>query len=379
VTLTGYVADYLARNESTLVDVDTARRYARYFAEAPETKGKTMRALTPQDGQKYRERRRQEGAPGARRRRRPAAVGTTNKELSFARAVYCDWIGACEDRGVPAKPNPFRQRRRDHSDRNKLFQPEPAARTRYLSYREEDRLREAIGAEHWPKVLVAIHAGLDRGAQFGLPWSDVDLTTRTHPERRKGRRSGPVPVITPINDDLLTVLRALPSRGRSAWLFPNDPNDDTAGPLDGADFDRLVWQPALVRAGLTQVIETRETKQVRAQFWCGPQPVAGVRTVEKVHRQIVRSFRWKDLRHTFATRLRMTGADTGTIRDLLGHTSDRMTQRYAHAATSHLHTAVQRLTRTPESPNEVAPGVAPSVARASGEPARDRVARRLSG
>ena len=74
-----------------------------------------MRALTPQDAQKYRERRRQEGAPGARRRRRPAAVGTTNKELSFGRAVYYDWIAACEDREVPAKPNPFRQRRRDGS------------------------------------------------------------------------------------------------------------------------------------------------------------------------------------------------------------------------------------------------------------------------
>ena len=142
---------------------------------------------------------------------------------------------------------------------------------------------------------------------------------------------------SPINDDVLAVLGALPSRGRSAWLFPNDPNDDTAGPLDGEDFDRRVWRPALVRAGLTKVIETRETKRVRAG--------TGWRVVEKVRRQVVRTFRWKDLRHTFATRLRMTGADTGTIRDLLGHTSDRMTQRYAHAATSHLHSAVQRLNR----------------------------------
>jgi len=48
------------------------------------------------------------------------------------------------------------------------------------------------------------------------------------------------------------------------------PNSDGSGPLDGREFDRLVFRPALKRAG-------------------------------------IREFRWKDLRHTFATRLRMTG------------------------------------------------------------------------
>ncbi len=293
-----------------------------------------MRALPKKDGERYRERRLREGAPGARRRRGGAAASTVNKELSFARTVVNDFNAALEDRQQPPILNPFRQRK----ERPGPFAKEPAARTRYLHDDEEDRLRDAIGPEHWPKVLVALHTGLDRGAQFGLRWSDVDFRTRMiHAERRKGRRGGPVPVKVPINDDVLAVLRALPSRGRSAWLFPNDPNDPAVGPLDGEEFDRLVWQPALVRAVLTKMTETRETKRVRAG--------TGWRVVEKVHRHVVRTFRWKDLRHTFATRLRMTGADTGTIRDLLGHTSDRMTQRYAHAATSYLHDAVQRLNR----------------------------------
>src|SRR5262249_46228872 len=94
----------------------------------------------------------------------------------------------------------------------------------------------------------------------------------------------------------------------------------------------------LVRAGINKVIETRETKHVRVG--------SGVRTVETVRRQLVRTFRWKDLRHTFASRLRMTGVELGTIRDLLGHTTTRMTERYAHIAPGYLHDAVQRISRT---------------------------------
>jgi len=41
----------------------------------------------------------------------------------------------------------------------------------------------------------------------------------------------------------------------------------------------------------------------------------------------------------------MNGVDLATIRDLLGHTTTRMTERYAHVAPSHLHAAVQTLSR----------------------------------
>ena len=64
--------------------------------------------------------------------------------------------------------------------------------------------------------------------------------------------------------------------------------------------------------------------------------------------------RWKDLRHTFASRLRMAGVDIQDIRDLLGHCSTRMTERYA-LAPGKLHEAVQRLNRVAEVPPEVPP------------------------
>jgi len=42
------------------------------------------------------------------------------------------------------------------------------------------------------------------------------------------------------------------------------------------------------------------------------------------------------------------GVDIQDIRDLLGHTSTRMTERYAHGARGTLHDAVNRLHRTTE-------------------------------
>jgi integrase len=138
-----------------------------------------------------------------------------------------------------------------------------------------------------------------------LPWRAVDLTQRViHAERRKGRRGNAIAVTVPINGTLLAVLQALPSRLTSPWVFPNL---DATEPLDGREYDRLVFRPALRRAK-------------------------------------IRDFRFKDLRHTFATRLRMQGrADISSIATLLGHTSTRMSERYAHADNAHLHTLVGAL------------------------------------
>ena len=303
------IADYLARKRSTLADPSTAERYGRYFREAPETRGKTMRELVTQDFERYRERRRKAGAVAARRKRGAASLATVNKELSFARAVFYDFIEAMEDKGLAPIPNPVRTR---------LFAPEAPGRTRYLKEDEERRLRAALpDAADWSKVLFAIHTGLDRGEEFALRWSAVDLTTRViSAERRKGRRKGTIPVRVPINDELLEVLRALPSRLTSEWVFPRA---DSNGPDNGREFDRLVFRPALRRAG-------------------------------------IRDFRWKDLRHTFASRLRMEGVEIQTIRDLMGHTTTRMTERYSHLAPSHLHAAVQTLVRAASKPESTHAG-----------------------
>lgn len=300
-----YAHAFVQRRLNTYADPATPLRYARYFAEAPESKGKSMRELKPSDFEAYRDRRLEQGVvltktPG-RRRRGKASWETINKELSFARSVFNTFNTDLEDAGLPPIANPVRPR---------VFATAPperveAARTRWLTPDEEAALEAVMRSEDWTMVAFAKGTGIDRGAQCALRWAQVDFTTRTitTTRRKGGRRREPIVVTTYLNDALLALLRALPSRLSSPFVFPSA---NGTMPTNGREFVRTVFRPALRRAGITD-------------------------------------FRWKDLRHTFATRLRLGGADTGTIRELLGHTTERMTKRYAHANASHLLAAVQAL------------------------------------
>ena len=58
------------------------------------------------------------------------------------------------------------------------------------------------------------------------------------------------------------------------------------------------------------------------------------------------NLRFHDTRHTFATRLRANGVHEWDIRDLLGHTSVRMTSVYTHQTPANLCLAVKTLGQT---------------------------------
>ena len=57
-------------------------------------------------------------------------------------------------------------------------------------------------------------------------------------------------------------------------------------------------------------------------------------------------FRFHDLRHSFASRLAMQGANDRTIMALGGWKSPRMLDRYAHLSPAHLWQAVESLTQS---------------------------------
>ncbi len=69
----------------------------------------------------------------------------------------------------------------------------------------------------------------------------------------------------------------------------------------------------------------------------------------------IKNFHWHDLRHTFASRLRMKGKSLGDICELMGHGSLTMTMRYAHLGRNKLHEVVSALDSisTPVAPEPI--------------------------
>jgi site-specific recombinase XerD len=60
----------------------------------------------------------------------------------------------------------------------------------------------------------------------------------------------------------------------------------------------------------------------------------------------VKDFHWHDIRHTFASRLVMAGADIRAVQQLLGHKSIVMTMKYAHLSPDHTADAAEKISRS---------------------------------
>jgi len=68
----------------------------------------------------------------------------------------------------------------------------------------------------------------------------------------------------------------------------------------------------------------------------------------------IKGVRFHDLRHTFASRLLARGADIITVRDLLGHSSVKLTERYTHSGGEQKRRAVDLLVeRSAEIPSQI--------------------------
>ena len=59
----------------------------------------------------------------------------------------------------------------------------------------------------------------------------------------------------------------------------------------------------------------------------------------------LRSITHRDIRHTFASHLRLRGIPLEDVRDLLGHHSVQMTMRYAHISAVRIDVAARELER----------------------------------
>ncbi len=268
-----YLEEHSKVNKRSYVtDVYYMRRLTQSFGE------KALSEITVQDVERLKGRLAQE-----------IAVATVNRHLALLSGVFSKALA-----WKKTKANPVRE--------VKKFK-ENNERTRYLTEEEEPLLKAEFPEEHWSKVEIAYNTGMRRGEQFNLKWSDVNFHSRTIAIRIP--KSGEKEYVK-MNDRVMEILRSLPSRLKSEWVFPSETGNT---PLNANNFINRVLQPALKEAKLND-------------------------------------FRWHDLRHTFGSRLAMAGVDLRTIQELMRHKTIKMTLRYTHLSPTHTLEAVNKLCLT---------------------------------
>jgi integrase len=183
--------------------------------------------------------------------------------------------------------------------RIKMFR-EPAGKTRFLSPEEEKLLCEKIGAPYAGWVRLAILTGMRQMEQFSLRWEHVDLErgVLTLPNTK----AGGVQYVR-LNEEAKRLIQGFIPGNKSVWVFPSENPDTHADPRN---FYRRVYLPKVKDCGLDGVS-------------------------------------WHSLRHTFASRLAMSGATEGTIATLLRHSGTVLVRRYAHLSVSHLQAEIEKV------------------------------------
>lgn len=245
------------------------------------------------------------------------AASTYNHYRSLLMLVYREARHAEKVTVNPARD--IRHRREDNSRVRYLNQFEPAeTEVDYLKplKTEEERLRAVISREfpkHLAEFQLAVNTGMRKGSQYGLTWDMVDWNGRM---LNIPRTKNEEPLHLPLNNAARAALKSIHRGERVGCVFRSERTGD---PLVNS---RHWFDDAVKTAG-------------------------------------IRDFHWHDLRHTFASRLRMKGARLADIAELLGHKGLTMTKRYAHLGPNQLHEVAALLdsnstTVAPETKSETA-------------------------
>jgi len=186
---------------------------------------------------------------------------------------------------------------------------EPGGRIVYLTGEEEAALFEALPESVRPMLTVAVNTGLRWSEQQRLLWAEVDMLSGILTVRLA--KHGRVRQV-PMNAAVRQVLLDLATRRQR----PEDPKEPVFGcPYrEGSKF----FPQAVVRGQAILRTSGRDPGRLEG-------------------------FTWHGVRHTFASRLVMSGADLRTVQELGGWRTLSMVQRYSHLAPDHLRAAVERL------------------------------------
>ena len=180
----------------------------------------------------------------------------------------------------------------------KLFSEKDNLKERILSREEEIRLLEASSGHLKSILIFALNTGMRRGEILNLKWNQIDLESRKI--RVDMTKSDRIRFVS-INTDLFQELLVLKNNNHlSAHVFAN--------PETGQPF-----------------------KDVKNAFYSA------------CKRAQIGQLRFHDLRHTFASRLVENGVDLITVKELLGHSTVKTTERYTHVNQEQKRKAVESL------------------------------------
>lgn len=228
-------------------------------------------------------------------RMKTVQAATVNKEVGLF-AAACSW---CREHLGWEIPNPAAGKKR----------PEPQGRVRWLTEAEAKRLIDSArqrAKAPWlaPYVQLSIYTGMRMGEVVGLTWDRVDLHRRVVllEETKAGRRRS-----VPLHEKAVEALEErLAYRHQhcpqSPWVFCNS--------------------------------QGRQVKDMKKSFARARQEAG------------IQDFRRHDQRHTLASWMVMSGVELVRVRDMLGHSTIKITERYSHLHPEALHEAVAMLGRS---------------------------------
>jgi len=174
---------------------------------------------------------------------------------------------------------------------------EPTVRVRWITRNEADRLLSELPPHLADMARFSLETGLRRSNVTGLQWSQVDLVRRTawiHPDQAKARKAIPVPLSTVA---VLTLRKQIGKHHTHVFTYNGHP-----------------------------------VTQVNTKAWFKAKKRAGIE-----------SFRWHDLRHTWASWHVQEGTPLFALKELGGWATLEMVQKYAHLSSDHLAQYVDRI------------------------------------
>ncbi|MBM9536197.1 tyrosine-type recombinase/integrase [Desulfobulbus alkaliphilus] len=227
-------------------------------------------------------------------------AGRAPRTIEYTFAVIRMVINVAIQRGFYVGQNPIAAVKKMKFDNR---------RTRFLSHDEAEALLIEIAKRSMTihnMALLALHTGLRLSEICGLCWSDVDLTHNVLTVRdTKSGKNRHVPMTERVRKMFQHIAE---EAGTGALVFPSRKGELRKGPISNS-FDKAV--DAL---GFNEGVTDRRQKVT-----------------------------FHVLRHTCASWMAMAGVELYSIKEVLGHQSIQMTERYSHLCPSRLRAAIDTM------------------------------------